>query len=298
MSLVMDAFDGKHGAKPLPTVIPDPTHYESADDNGFRTLWVVFAIMTIASGLFSVMAWNVPVQRRLYHVITTLITITAALSYFAMASGHATSFSCESVKDHHKHGIPDTYHDECRQVYWARYVDWCITTPLLLLDLCLLAGIDGAHTFMAIVADLIMILTGLFAAYGREHTAQKWGWYTIGCIAYLFVIWHVGLHGYRMVQAKGGRASKLFGSLAGFTLILWTIYPIVWGVADGARKTSVNSEIMAYAVLDVLAKPVFGFWLLVAHRSIPETNVEIGGYWSNGLGSEGRIRIGDDEAGD
>lgn len=182
--------------------------------------------MLIASGVFSLRAWNVPIQRRLYHVITTFITITAALSYFAMASGHAVSYSCTTVTDHHKHGIPDTHHEVCRQVYWARYVDWSITTPLLLLDLCLLAGIDGAHTLMAIVADLIMILTGLFAAYGREHTAQKWGWYAIGCIAYLFVIWHVAIHGSRTVKVKGDKVTKLFGGLAAFTLILWTIYPV------------------------------------------------------------------------
>lgn len=56
-----------------------------------------------------------------------------------------------------------------------------------------------------------------------------------------------------------------------------------------------DSEIIAYAVLDILAKPVFGTWLLFAHRKIAETNLDIGGYWSQGLGSEGRIRIGDDE---
>merc|ERR1712000_466812 len=112
---------------------------------------------------------RLPVPKRLYHVITTLITITAAISYFAMASGHATNYHCTTVKDHHKH-VPDTHHDVCRQVFWARYVDWSITTPLLLLDLCLLAGVDGAHTLMAIAADLIMVLTGMFAAYGQEHT--------------------------------------------------------------------------------------------------------------------------------
>jgi bacteriorhodopsin len=178
-----------------------------------------------SSAIFSLLAWNVPVSRRLYHVITTLITITAAISYFAMASGHATSYSCIKVKDHHGK-LPSTHHLECREVYWARYVDWSLTTPLLLLDLCLLAGVDGAHTFMAIVADLIMVLSGLFAAFGRERTAQKWGWYTIGCVAYLFVIWHVALHGSRMVRAKGNKVGKLFSSLAAFTLILWTVYPM------------------------------------------------------------------------
>lgn len=181
--------------------------------------------MVLASGFFTFLSWNIPVSKRVYHVITTLITLTAAVSYFAMASGHATAWHCSEVRDHHKH-IPDTHHEVCRQVFWARYVDWSITTPLLLLDLCLLAGIDGAHTLMAIVADLIMILTGLFAAFGKEHTVQRWGWYAIACIAYLFVIWHVALHGSRMVTAKGDRVKKLFGSLAAFTLILWTVYPM------------------------------------------------------------------------
>ena len=202
-----------------------PTDYQSAGHDGFRALWIVFVVMVIASAFFAFMSWNVPVSKRLYHVITTLITITAAVSYFAMASGHATAWHCTSVRDSHKH-VPDTHHDVCRQVFWARYVDWSITTPLLLLDLCLLAGVDGAHTLMAVVADLIMILGGLFAAFGKEHTVQKWGWYAIACIAYLFVIWHVALHGSRMVVAKGDRVKKLFGSLAAFTLILWTIYPM------------------------------------------------------------------------
>lgn len=74
-----------------------------------------------------------------------------------------------------------------------------------------------------------------------------------------------------------------------------TNIPSVWGIADGSRRASVDAEIVAYAVLDILAKPIFGFWLLIAHRQISETNVELGGYWSNGLGAEGRIRIGDDE---
>lgn len=182
--------------------------------------------MVAASGIFTFMSWKVPVSKRLYHVITTMITLTAAISYFAMASGHATSYHCETIKDHHKHHIPTTHHDECRQVFYARYIDWCVTTPLLILDLCLLAGVDGAHTLMAIFADLIMILAGLFAAYGEERTIQKWGWYTIACIAYLFVIWHVAVHGSSMVKAKGKRAGRLFGALAIFTLILWTAYPM------------------------------------------------------------------------
>ena len=59
----------------------------------------------------------------------------------------------------------------------------------------------------------------------------------------------------------------------------------------------VNEEIIAYAVLDILAKPIFGAWLLLTHMNMPETNIELGGFWSQGLGAEGQIRVGDDDEG-
>ena len=114
-------------------------------------------------------------SKRLYYIITTIITTTAAISYFAMATGHGVSYHHIVERQQHNH-VPDTTHDIYRQVFYARYIDWAITTPLLLIDLGLLAGISGAHLFIAIVADLIMILTGLFAAFGKEDTPQKWGW--------------------------------------------------------------------------------------------------------------------------
>lgn len=181
--------------------------------------------MLIASIVFSGLAWSVPISKRLYHVITTLIVIFASISYFAMATGHGVSYHHTPVRESHKH-VPDTTKDVYRQVYWARYVDWSLTTPLLLLDLCLLAGISGGHIVIALVADVIMILTGLFAAFGSEGTPQKWGWYTIACIAYLVVIWILAVNGRATAMAKGGKVGKFFASIAGFTLVIWTVYPM------------------------------------------------------------------------
>jgi bacteriorhodopsin len=70
----------------------------------------------------------------------------------------------------------------------------------------------------------------------------------------------------------------------------------IWGLAEGSRRISVDAEVIAYSVLDILTKGVFGFWLLFAYKQIAASNVEIGGYWANGASTEGRIRIGDDEA--
>jgi len=279
------------GVSPIPTVTPNKPHYELVGETGTKTLWVVFVLMFLSTLAFTYLSWRTPVQKRLFHIITTFITAFATLSYFAMATGSGTSLSLTLVKESHKH-VPDTVEKVFRQVFWARYVDWSLTTPLLLLDLAFLAGLNGANILVTIVADLIMVLTGLFAAYGTSE-GQKWGWYAMGCAAYLVIVYQLVVPGRRAVLAKDSATAKLFGSIAGFTLILWTLYPVVWGISDGARKWSVNTEIIAYAVLDVLAKPVFGFWLLFAHgKAISSLN----GFWSHGLSTEGAVRLDDDEA--
>lgn len=141
-----------------------------------------------------------------------------------MATGDGISWKKMVVKHEHKH-VPPTEEVVFRQVYWARYVDWSITTPLLLLDLSLLAGLAGANILVAIVADIIMILTGLFAAYGSSD-GQKWGWYAFGCIAYLTIVYQLAFNGRTAVAGKDNKTRAFFAAIAGFTLVLWTVYPM------------------------------------------------------------------------
>jgi len=289
-SLLVPTTSHSHVA-PIPTVTPNKI-CEKVHETGTKTLWVVFVLMFLSTLAFAFLAYRTPVQKRLFHVITTFITAFATLSYFAMASGSGNGFSHTVIRESHKHGIPETVEHVFRQVFWARYVDWSLTTPLILLDLAFLAGLNGANILVAVVADLIMVLTRLFAAYGVSE-GQKWGWYAMACVAYLVVIYQLAIPGRRAVLSKDNKTAKLFASIGGFTLILWTLYPIVWGISDGARQWSVDTEIIAYAVLDILAKPVFGFWLLFAHG---KAITPIEGFWSHGLSSEGALRLDDDEA--
>jgi len=278
---------------PIPSILPPRPDYEQTHGSGETTLWVVFVLMILSSAAFAGLSWRIPVSRRVYHVITTLITIIGSLSYFAMATGHGVSFNHIRVRHSHDH-VPDTYTDVYRQVFWARYVDWALTTPLILLNLGLLAGLSGAYILMAIIADLIMTLTGLFAAFGNDGTPQKWGWYAIALVSYLVVIWHYALNGRAHAAAKGSKVSSFYTAITAYTFVIWTVYPIIWAVGSGSRKMSVNAEVITYAILDVLAKAVFGAWLLITHAKTPETNVELGGFWSYGLNRDGALRIGDD----
>ncbi|KAI0132833.1 bacteriorhodopsin [Xylariales sp. AK1849] len=273
----------------LPTVVPTvpDVFHETIGETGRATLWVVCVLMALSSIAFYYLAFRVPVQKRLFHVLTAFITTFAFLSYFAMATGDGVSVRTVAKTETNQHIVTEIY---TRQVFWARYVDWSLTTPLLLLDLSLLAGLNGASILIAIVADLIMVLTGLFAAFG-DVDSQRWGWYTIACIAYLVIIYQIARNGSTAVAKKDAKTKRFFSLLAGFTLILWTIYPIVWGVADGAWNVSVDTEIVAYAVLDILAKPVFGLWLLIMHDQKSRNSPSIEGFWAHGFASEGTLRV-------
>ena len=163
-------------------------------------------------------------QKRLFHILTAFITTFAAISYLAMAVGDGITLNEIDIKQSQKH-FPDTVQILYRQVYWARYVDWSVTTPLLLLDLALLAGLPGGNILVAIIADVIMILTGLFAALTND-TTHKWAYYAIASIAYLVVVYQLAVNGRAVAAAKDSKTGTFFAALGGFTLVLWTLYPM------------------------------------------------------------------------
>jgi bacteriorhodopsin len=203
---------------------------------------VVVVIMALSSLAFYSMAFRVPVvscthvcnvnsaadqlqQKRMFHILTAFIATIAFLSYFAMATGEGIILKKIVIPQSPHKQMSDPKQVIFREVYWARYVDWSITTPLLLLDLTLLAGLSGANILVAIVADIIMVLTGLFATFGKSD-GQKWGWYTIACIAYLTIVYQLAYNGLYAVASKDSKTKAFYSAIGGFTLIVWTIYPM------------------------------------------------------------------------
>ncbi|KAI0392060.1 hypothetical protein F5Y17DRAFT_379433 [Xylariaceae sp. FL0594] len=279
-----------HGI-PFPTVTPDipKVYHQYSTETGHKTLWVVCVLMGVSSLVFYAMAMRVPVQKRLFHILTSFITTFAFLSYYAMATGTGVTIHTTVLKENDLHVVTEIVK---RQVFWARYIDWSLTTPLLLLDLSILAGLNGASMLVVVVSDIIMVLTGLFAALSRDN-GQGWGWYAFACVAFLNIVYQLGYKGRYTVANKDNKTRAFFGAISFFTLVVWTLYPIIWGVADGARIINVDGEIISYAVLDILAKPVFGLWLLVTHDSMARTSPSIEGFWAHGVSSEGTLRVGE-----
>jgi len=280
----------------FPTVYPDKPIWQTIGPNGHRTLWVVFALMLVSFLAFSALSWSVPASKRIFHSLTTTIVLISGLSYFIMATGGGFYFHRSLIRHKHDHGVPDTFQTVHRQVHWIRYVELMLTSPLILADLALLSGLNGSNLFSAIVADLVIIVAGFFGATAWG-TKAKWGWFVIAIIAYLWVVYTLAM-GTRTARAKGTTVSKFYIAIMSYTVIVWLAYPIIWTVASSTgRRMAVDGEVLAYGILDVLSKGVFGAWLLYTYQRVADSHIVVGGFWTHGLSSEGRLRVGDEEDG-
>lgn len=223
--------------------------------------WAVTAIMTASTFAFVGLSFTKDRPHRLFHYITAAITMVAAIAYFSMAANLGwTAIQVEFVRSNPKVG------GLMRQIFYVRYIDWFITTPLLLLDLLLTAGLPTPTIVYTILINEIMVVTGLVGALVKS--SYKWGYFTFGCVAFLFVAWTVVFEGRTHAQALGSDIGKTYTLCGVWTIALWFLYPIAWGVSEGGNVIPSDSEAIFYGILDVLAKPVFGALLLWGHRNI------------------------------
>ncbi|MCJ1337753.1 ion channel activity [Bachmanniomyces sp. S44760] len=226
--------------------------------------WTVTAIMFLATLVFIGLSFTKPRTHRIFHYITAAITLIASIAYFTMASNLGfTPIIVEYIRSNPKvGGMMGGY----REIFYVRYIDWVFTTPLLLLDLLLTAGLPWPTILYTILMDEIMIVTGLVGAI--VASSYKWGYFTFGCAAFLVVAWTVTWTARLHAKALGPDISRTYLICGVWTITLWFLYPIAWGLCEGGNVISPDSEAVFYGILDILAKPVFGALLLWGHRNI------------------------------
>jgi bacteriorhodopsin len=216
-------------------------------------LWIGTAAMTLGLLVFLYLSTRATEANRSFFTITSLVALIAATSYFAMASGHGSIVIGG------------------RTFFFARYADWVFTTPLLLLDLSLLAlpSIRENTELVAtmIAADVYMIITGLVG--GLINDATKYVWFATSTIAFIVVLYTLVGRLLAQARAQGGEVGRLFSTLSTLTLVLWICYPIVWLLGtEGFGLVPLLVEVIIYAILDISAKIGFGFLLLTSRAVI------------------------------
>ncbi|MCJ1435756.1 ion channel activity [Xylographa pallens] len=230
--------------------------------HGSDWYWAVCAVMTLASLVFLGLSFTKPRTHRLFHYITAAITLTAAIAYFSMGAGLGqVPIQAEFVRSN-----PSVAGAGTREIFYVRYIDWFVTTPLLLLDLLLTSGLPWPTILITILMDEFMIVTGLVGALTRS--SYKWGYYVFGNLAFFYVVYVLVFVARKHAAALGPNVSRTYMTCGVLTIFLWFLYPIAWGISEGGNVIHPDSEAVFYGILDLLAKPVFGALLLWGHRNI------------------------------
>jgi bacteriorhodopsin len=224
---------------------------------GFATAYFVYLGIQVQGGQY-------------FYWITAAITGFAFVSYLAMATGAGS-----------------TILDDGREFYYFRYIDWLITTPLLLLDLALLAlarpGRNVGLIAGLIGLDVVMILTGLAAGSSTSDLGTT-VWFIISSAALAGVLYLLWTRLFAAARTRSQGVATTFNRLAVLTIVLWVLYPIVFLLGtEGFGGVDQGFEIFLFLVLDLLSKVFFGFLLLSNHQVIGEA--------SGGSGSAQAARV-------
>jgi len=208
--------------------------------------------------------------------IAGFVCLTASLAYLMMATGHGFYVQCFSG----------------RSFFYARYVDWIITTPLLIHALCHFANAPEEQWSLMVFMDVIMIVAGLIGS--TVSGSERWIYFGFGCLALIPVLYYLcKLRSQKidnrpydpstgMIKVSGTDPKvhlpyiwffHCYDRLAVLTTFLWFLYPIVWACAEGTGRLSVDGEAIVYAVLDVLAKALFG-WLICTTEIRDQKDIE------------------------
>ena len=107
----------------------------------------VFALMAFSSVVVALLSMRLQPKERTFHLFNVAIVTTASIAYFCMASDLGTA-----PVEVYQRG------PGARQFWYVRYIDWVITTPLLLTELLLIGGLPLNIILSSIFADEVMVI--------------------------------------------------------------------------------------------------------------------------------------------
>merc|ERR1712178_617507 len=110
------------------------------------------------------------------------------------------------------------------------------------------------------------MLTGFGCAGAQTPDQNKWFFFIFGMVTFIHIC--AVLLKYSKVNKYGEEARALYNKVAWMTIVLWTLYPVVWIVAEGQRMVSASMEACLYAIMDVSAKCVFGILIVQARGAL------------------------------
>lgn len=227
--------------------------------------WVGFVGMAAGTLYFLVERNSLAPEYRSTATVAALVTFVAAIHYYFMKQAVGESGLLSEID-----GFPTE----------IRYIDWLVTTPLLLIKFPLLLGLKGGKgsslLTKLVIADIIMIIGGYIGESsinlaGGFTQLGLWA-YVVGCIAWFYIIYLLFTNVTKAAEDKPAPIRKALLQMRLFILIGWAIYPVGYAVtlfAPGIEVQLVRELIYNFA--DLINKVGFGLIAFFAVKTMSAT---------------------------
>ncbi|WP_214723148.1 bacteriorhodopsin [Exiguobacterium sp. s143] len=227
--------------------------------------WVGFVGMAAGTLYFLVERNSLAPEYRSTATVAALVTFVAAIHYYFMKQAVGESGLLSEID-----GFPTE----------IRYIDWLVTTPLLLIKFPLLLGLKGGKgrslLTKLVIADIIMIIGGYIGESsinlaGGFTQLGLWA-YVVGCIAWFYIIYLLFTNVTKAAEDKPAPIRKALLQMRLFILIGWAIYPVGYAVtlfAPGIEVQLVRELIYNFA--DLINKVGFGLIAFFAVKTMSVT---------------------------
>lgn len=196
--------------------------------------------------------------------VAGIYTGIAGFMYFKMHSVVGTDGNIETLLT-----LPTYY----------RYMDWILTTPLMLLNIALLLQLaDDKRGVIGILlgADIVMIITGFFGELYANQPGrgfETWTLFGLSCLAWLMMLYIVYGILTETARDKVLPVRNAFHKMRLFITVGWAIYPIGFmiGALSDADAAKVIRELI-YNFADLINKVGLGLIAVLAARAITRDN--------------------------
>lgn len=156
-----------------------------------------------------------------------------------------------------------------------RYIDWLITTPLMLVNLMIILEITGDKRGVAMVivaADIAMIVFGYFGerfSYIPSMKFEAWVMFSLGMLAFILLLYMLYSTLGEVAKNKVLPVKQAFFNIRLVILIGWSIYPIafIFGMLDDSDGFKVARDLI-YNFSDLINKVGLGLIALIAAKEV------------------------------
>jgi sensory rhodopsin len=156
-----------------------------------------------------------------------------------------------------------------------RYVDWLLTTPLLLLEFPLLLGMGSrGRKFMTklIVLDLLMISTAYVSELNPTIPPLHFGMFFLSCIFWLSIAFMMLTALQTLPDSVGPSLRASLKFISTLFLIGWAVYPL--GFLTPLMEIAPDIRELVYNIADVINKVGPAIAIFIAARGTQQEEVE------------------------